>query len=378
MQGFKCRVICLYNEGMRYSRQTILPEIGVEGQSNLKASRILCIGAGGLGCAALPYLAAAGVGQIGIVDDDRVDVSNLQRQVLFKTDDVGGAKAELAAKALRGLNPEIQVKAYPTRLTAENAVQLFTDYDIILDGSDNFPTKFLINDAAVKLNKPWIYAAVLGFEAQVSVFVPGHGPCYRCLYAKPPESAIPNCAEAGVLGAFVGVVGTMQAVEAVKLASKSTLLTAITGRLLTLDARDWQWREFTVKRNSSCPVCSNPEEVRLVMSDNACATTAPGPAVPEITADEAGKLENAVFLDVREPHEWDEGHVPDALHIPVGTLLTQNAPEVPRDKELVVYCRGGTRSKKALAYLQTLGFTNGKNMIGGFISWEKTNPERVT
>jgi molybdopterin/thiamine biosynthesis adenylyltransferase/rhodanese-related sulfurtransferase len=362
---------------MRYSRQTILPEIGVEGQSNLKASRILCIGAGGLGCAALPYLAAAGVGTLGIVDNDRVDVSNLQRQVLFKTNDVGGAKAELASQALRGLNPEIQVRAYPTRLTADNAAQFFADYDIILDGSDNFATKFLINDAAVKLNKPWIYAAVLGFEAQVSVFVPGQGPCYRCLYAKPPESAIPNCAEAGVLGAFVGVVGTLQAVEAIKLATKSTALSSIAGRLLTLDARDWQWREFAVKRNSSCPVCSNPDEVRLVMSDNACATNTPGPAVPEITAEDAGQLKNAVFLDVREPHEWDAGHVPGALHIPVGTLLTQNAPEVPRDKELVVYCKGGTRSRKALAYLQTLGFTNGKNMTGGFISWEKTNPERV-
>ncbi|HVY12505.1 MAG TPA: HesA/MoeB/ThiF family protein, partial [Alphaproteobacteria bacterium] len=228
---------------MRYSRQVILPELGEEGQKNLLASRILCIGAGGLGCAALPYLAAGGIGKIGICDDDRVELSNLQRQVLFTTADAGKPKAALAAEKLRALNPDIQVQVHEERLSPENALRLFAEYDIILDGSDNFATKFLINDACVKLGKPWVYAAVLGFEGQVGVFQKNHGPCYRCLYNRPPQNPVANCAEAGVLGAFVGMVGALQAVEVIKLAAKRPDLPPLYGRLLSFDARTWQMRE---------------------------------------------------------------------------------------------------------------------------------------
>jgi adenylyltransferase/sulfurtransferase len=359
---------------MRYARQTILPEIGAEGQKHLSAAKVLCIGAGGLGSAALPYLAAAGIGTIGICDDDVVELSNLQRQVLFDTADTGKKKATRAAEALAALNPETNLVAHDVRLSAENALQLFAQYEIIMDGSDNFPTKFLINDAAVKLRKPWVYGAVLSFAAQVTSFTP-NGPCYRCLYSEPPSSHVQNCAEAGVLGAVVGVAGTMQAVEVLKLAVKSPALPPLNGRLLTLDAHDWQWRSYAVERNPACPICSkNPEEVRLTMTNTTCATD----AVPEITVQEAATLKNAVFVDVREPHEWDEGHVPDATHIPLGTLLENTAPELPRDTQMVVYCRGGTRSKRALQYLQTLGFTNGKNLVGGFMAWSREVPERCS
>jgi adenylyltransferase/sulfurtransferase len=355
---------------MRYARQTILPEIGAEGQKRISAARILCIGAGGLGCAALPYLAAAGVGTIGICDDDRVELSNLQRQVLFKTAEVGALKAEKAAEALRALNPDIIVNAHPMRLDARNVENLFSRYDIILDGTDNFAAKFLINDAAYKLGKPWVYGAVLGFEGQVSVFENGNGPCYRCLYNEEPKNPVANCAEAGVLGAFVGSIGTMQAVEALKLAAKTEKLPTISGRLLMIDARNWQWRDYALEKAALCPTCSkNHCEVHLMTND-------PN-AVPEITAAEAAQLKTPVFLDVREPDEWDEGHIPGAMHIPVGTLLADSAPNVPRDAELVVYCRSGGRSKRALQHLQTLGYTNGKNMVGGFTSWSQVNPART-
>ncbi|MBI3420246.1 MAG: HesA/MoeB/ThiF family protein [Proteobacteria bacterium] len=363
---------------MRYSRQIILPELGTEGQAALQKARVLCIGAGGLGCAALPYLAAAGVGTLGICDDDQVELSNLQRQVLFKTAEAGKPKAELAAAALRGLNPEIGVKVHATRLSPENALALFAEYDIILDGSDNFAAKFLINDAAAKLDKPWVYGAVLGFEGQVSVFHSKHGPCYRCLYGEAPKNPVANCAEAGVLGAFVGVVGALQAVEVLKLAAKRPQLTPLLGKLLMLDARDWQIHEMALASSPSCPICSTkPENIRLTISNNACSTfSASDPSIPEISAEDAVKLKMPFFLDVREPHEWSEGHVRAAKHIPLGTLLSQTAPELPREGDLIVYCRGGTRSKKALQHLRKLGFTNGKNLTGGFVSFSGAHPEQ--
>ncbi len=358
---------------MRYSRQVILPEIGSEGQKAIRATKVLCVGAGGLGCAALPYLAAAGVGQIGICDDDRVDVSNLQRQILYKTCEVGAPKAELAAANLRGLNPEVTVKVHGSRLGPDNALTLFPQYDIILDGSDNFPTKFLINDAAVRLQKPFVYGAVLGFEGQISVFMPGDGPCYRCLFGEMPGNPAANCVEAGVLGSFVGVMGAMQATECLKIAAKNPKLAPLTGRLLFLDARGWRIREFAVQKSRSCPTCSKkPEDIVLSMPEAPCATV----PVPEITPKEAADLENVLFLDVREPHEWNVDRISGAVHLPLGSLLAESELDLPHEGEIVVYCRSGVRSKKALLHLQELGHANGKNLQGGYLAFEREYPAR--
>ncbi len=351
----------------RYSRQTVLPEIGEEGQMRLSQARILCIGAGGLGCPALLYLAAAGVGTIGIVDFDVVDVSNLQRQILFTDAQRGQLKSEAARDALLALNPDITVKAYTEKLVVDNVLSLFAEYDIILDGTDNFQARFLINDAAVKSGKPVVYASVDGFEGQLSVFDAARGPCYRCLYPLPPTAAVPNCAEAGVIGALAGIMGAMQAMEAVKLVVAHAALKPLIGKLLMIESRTMETRHLALPKNPDCPVCSlKPEEVNLTDEPQICAV------LRTITTDEAVKRENALFVDVREQHEWDEGHIPDALHVPL-SALQENAScvDLPQDRDCIIYCRSGKRSQVAIQILKETGCDNLFNLEGGYLSWSQ-------
>lgn len=355
---------------MRYARQRVLPEIGDAGQAALAAARILVVGAGGLGSPALLYLSAAGAGLkdsggcLGIIDDDTVDLSNLQRQILFTESDQGLGKANTAAQRLQQLNSTTDLQIFDTRLSTDNILEIFAGFDIIVDGSDNFDTKYLINDAAVLLGLPVVYGSILGLEGQATVFWAKEGPCYRCLYPQPPETHIPNCAEAGTLGGIAGMIGSMQAVEACKLAlgldhCRSHDLDPLIGQLFVADARNWQTQTLAVEKRADCPVCSLPaNQVRLSRAQaQTCAST---PAAMSLN-DLQGLFESGipfVLLDVREPQEWATGHLEGALHIPLGRLLV--APEaldaLNRQEPLVVYCQHGMRSARAVSYLREQGF----------------------
>lgn len=352
---------------MRYSRQTILSEIGTAGQKKLAAARVLVIGAGGLGCPALLYLAGAGTGIIGIADFDRVSESNLQRQVLFTMDDCGAPKATAAKKHLSALNPDIAIHAYDEELTNQNAADLFSRYDTIVDGTDNFAVKFLINDAAVKLGKPVIYGAIQGFEAQISVFNHKSGPCYRCLYPQPPRAQIMNCAESGVIGAIAGIAGTMQAMETIKIIVDHESFKPLSGHLWMMDAKTMETNIVNIPKNRSCPVCSHPpEEIVLQYASSACT------AVPaeEITCERAAAM-NAPFIDVREKEEWDAGHIHGAQHVPLSAL--KENPDLFRpfaDKSpCILYCQRGRRSMMAAEILSQAGFTGLYSMAGGYEAW---------
>lgn len=360
----------------RYARQTILPEIGQEGQERLKSASVLCIGAGGLGSPALLYLAAAGIGRIGLVDDDAVDISNLQRQVLFKETDQGSPKVEAAKAALAELNSECQIEAYHERFNTENAEHLVNNYDVIIDGTDNFSSKFLINDACVKFSKPLVYGSILGFVAQVSVFWAGHGPCYRCLYPKPPSGHIPNCAEAGVIGAMAGIAGTVQALEAIKMVlglkwCKEKNLDPLLGTLWILDARSMQTKTLILRKRHQCAVCSaNPSDIVLEQAEESCAAKTD---VKNISAEDAAKrMGKAVFIDVREAHELASGRIPKALHIPLGTLLSNedSVGDIASDTPVIVYCQHGIRSFSAASHLVALGFRNVAHITGGIVRWK--------
>lgn len=359
----------------RYARQIVLPEMGQEGQKKLQAASVLCIGAGGLGSPALLYLASAGIGRIGLVDDDTVGVSNLQRQVLFKEADQGTSKVTAAAAALEALNSECQIEPHDVRFAAANAKQLISRYDVIIDGTDNFSSKFLINDACVKYGKPLVYGSILGFEAQVSVFWAVHGPCYRCLYPKPPSGHIPNCAEAGVIGAMAGIAGTVQALEAIKMAlglewCKEKNLKPLLGKLWMLDARSMETKTLKLHKRHACAVCAcAPDDI--VLEDLAEACTAKS-GVRNISAEEAVMvLGSAVFIDVREAHELVSGKVPGAVHIPLGTLLKDEdaVGELSSDTPVIVYCQHGIRSLSAASHLFSLGFTNVAHLAGGIVRW---------
>ena len=361
----------------RYARQIVLPEIGHEGQKKLRAASVLYIGAGGLGSSALQYLVAAGIGRIGLVDDDIVDFSNLQRQVLFKERDQGILKVKAAAKTLAQLNSECCLEPHAERFIAANAERLITDYDIIIDGTDNFGSKFLINDACAKYGKPLVYGSILRFEAQVSVFWAMHGPCYRCLYPKPPSGHIPNCAEAGIVGAVAGITGTVQALEAVKMALGLTWcreknLEPLLGRLWILDAHNMQTRLLTIPRRPACTVCSgNPDGITLEDSGQVCVNKT---AVRNINTEEAAKMVGkAYFIDVRETHELVAGKIPGALHIPLGKLLKDkdSVREMSSRAPIIVYCQHGMRSLSAASYLVTLGFTDVAHLSGGVSDWPK-------
>jgi len=363
-------------EVLRYSRHLIMPEVGMEGQLKLKQSKVLCIGTGGLGAPLGLYLAAAGVGRIGLVDFDSVDFTNLQRQVLFDTNDVGRPKIEAAAERLRNLNPEIRIDTFETRLTSENALDILKDYDIVVDGTDNFPTRYLVNDACVLLGKPNVYGSIFRFEGQITVFGYPGGPCYRCLYPEPPPPGlVPSCAEGGVLGVLPGIVGTIQAAETLKLIlGKSEPLV---GRLLLFDALAMRFRELKLRKNPECPVCGEqPTVTRLIDYAEFCgvhgeeaATTVTN--VPEITPRELktrlDRGDDIFILDVREPHEYQICNLGGRL-IPLGEL-SRRAAELDSSREIVAHCRSGKRSADAVEFLRQAGFRKIWNLKGGILAW---------
>jgi molybdopterin/thiamine biosynthesis adenylyltransferase/rhodanese-related sulfurtransferase/molybdopterin converting factor small subunit len=374
------------DEVKRYSRHLIMPEVGVEGQLKLKAGSVLCIGAGGLGSPAALYLAAAGVGRIGIVDFDVVDFSNLQRQIIHGTPDVGRSKLASAKDRLLALNPLIEIDTYETALSSKNALDLFKPYDVILDGTDNFPTRYLVNDACVILGKPNTYGSIFRFEGQASVFATKDGPCYRCLYPEPPPPGlVPSCAEGGVLGVLPGVIGTIQATEAVKLIMG--IGEPLIGRFLIYDALRMKFRELKLKKDPDCPVCgTHPTITELIDYEQFCGVT-PSPE-PAMTAQESNETEidvrelkrkidakeNFYLLDVREPNEFKIGRIPGSTLIPLGEV-PQRVQEIPKDKEIVVHCKMGGRSAKAAAFLRQQGFKSVKNLKGGILDWsDKIDP----
>jgi sulfur-carrier protein adenylyltransferase/sulfurtransferase len=374
------------DEVQRYSRHLIMPEVGVEGQLKLRAGSVLCIGAGGLGSPAALYLAAAGVGRIGIVDFDVVDFSNLQRQIIHGTPDVGRSKLASAKDRLQALNPLITIDTYETALSSKNALDLFGPYDIILDGTDNFPTRYLVNDACVLLGKPNTYGSIFRFEGQASVFATKDGPCYRCLYPEPPPPGlVPSCAEGGVLGVLPGVIGTIQATEAVKLIMG--IGEPLIGRFLIYDALRMKFRELKLKKDPDCPVCgTHPTVTALIDYEQFCGV---GPAAEVVmTANESNETEidvrelkrkmdakeNFFLLDVREPNEYQIGRIPGSTLIPLGEV-PQRYQEIPKDREVVVHCKMGGRSAKAATFLRQQGFTNVKNLKGGILDWsDKIDP----
>jgi sulfur-carrier protein adenylyltransferase/sulfurtransferase len=363
-------------EIQRYSRHLIMPEVGLEGQLKLKRSRVLTIGTGGLGAPLGLYMAAAGVGHLGLVDFDVVDSSNLQRQVTFTTGDVGKSKSEAAKARLSALNPMIDIVSYETRLTSDNALDLFRDYDIIVDGTDNFPTRFLVNDACVLLGKPNVYGSIFRFEGQATVFGYPGGPCYRCLYPEPPPPGlVPSCAEGGVLGVLPGIVGSIQAMETIKL-----ILGAgdpLVGRLLLFDALAMRFRELKLKRNPECPMCGDHRTItKLIDYEEFCGirgeeAPAMTDGIQEITATELkarqDRGDKPFILDVREPHEYQICNLNGKL-IPLGEL-PRRVSELDSSVEMVVHCRSGKRSADAIHFLQTAGFKKLLNLKGGVLAW---------
>jgi len=367
----------------RYSRHLLLPEVGVAGQRRLRQAKVLLVGAGGLGSPTALYLAAAGVGEIGLVDFDAVDLSNLQRQVLYTTADVGRPKLAAAKERLEALNPGTRVVPYEERLSSENALEILRPYDIVVDGTDNFPTRYLVNDASVLLGKPNVYGSIYRFEGQVSVFDAKRGPCYRCLYPEPPPpDLVPSCAEAGVLGVLPGLVGVLQATETVKLILGKG--EPLIGRLLLFDALGVTFRELKLRKNPHCALCSaDATQKGLIDYPAFCGVPAPGAAprtgsVPEVEPEElATELRSAdppLLVDVREPEEWAIAHLPGANLIPKAEL-PERVDELTRARALVLYCRAGTRSADATRLLLDLGFSNVRTLRGGINAWaEKVDP----
>ena len=366
-----------HEEIQRYSRHLIMPEVGMDGQRRLKAARILCIGAGGLGAPATMYLAAAGVGTLGLVDFDTVDASNLHRQVIYGTPDVGRRKLEAAKQRLQTLNPGLDVITHETTLTSKNALDILRDYDIVIDGTDNFQTRYLVNDACVLLGKPNVYGSIFRFDGQASVFAVEGGPCYRCIYPEPPPPGlVPSCAEGGVLGVLPGIIGIIQATEAIKL-----VLVAgqpLVGRLLLYDALSMNVRQLKLRRDPGCPVCGESPTIReLIDYDAFCGITPPQPAssaqtVPSISVGELearfDRRENVFLLDVREPNEYQICRIPGSTLIPLGQLAGR-VNELDRSREIVVHCKMGGRSAKAVAQLQQVGFDRVLNLTGGILAW---------
>ncbi len=348
----------------RYDRQSILPEIGETGQNRISTASVLCVGAGGLGCPALLYLAAAGIGHIGIIDFDTVDETNLQRQVLFTVDQIGQNKSEAAKERLSALNPDIEIQSYTEELTDKNAPEFFNQYDIIIDGTDNFATKFLINDVAVKTGKPFIYGSILGFDGQLAVFNHNNGPCYRCLFPEAPKGHIQNCAEAGVIGAVAGMVGTAQAMEALKLIINHKSLKPLTGKLWTIDMHSMENKTLSLSKNPECLMCSKSKDnIILQYSSPVCGL------VSEMTAEQAQKNKMALLIDVRELKEWQSGHIEGARHIALSNLMQGHTPDLPTECEIILYCQKGPRGQQAAQILKGHGYLNINNMAGGYEAW---------
>lgn len=364
------------DEILRYSRHLIMPEVGMTGQLKLKQAKVLCIGAGGLGAPLALYLAAAGVGTIGIVDFDVVDFSNLQRQVIHDTDDVGRPKLDSARDTILDINPNVEVVPFDTRLNSENALDIFKDFDMVADGTDNFPTRYLVNDACVLLGKPNVYASIFRFEGQASVFYAEKGPCYRCLYPEPPPPGlVPSCAEGGVLGVLPGIMGCVQALEVIKLILGKG--DSLIGRLLLFDALAMRWRELKLRKNPECPVCGqHPTITSLIDYEQFCGIRGeehkPETSVPEITPVELKKLIDSdtppVILDVREPHEFEICRIPGSILIPLGQV-PERMNELNSADQIVVHCRSGVRSAQAVNLLMKSGFRKMKNLKGGILAW---------
>ncbi len=360
-------------ERTRYARHLALPEVGSDGQERLKAARVLLVGAGGLGSPAGLYLAAAGVGVLGLVDPDVVDLTNLQRQILHDTSALGVPKVLSGRQRLAAVNPRVEVKPHQTRLTAANAMDLFVGYDVVVDGTDNFPARYLVNDASVLSGVPNVYGAVHRWEGQVSVFGAAGGPCYRCLFREPPPPGlVPNCAEAGVFGALPGVIGAAQALEAIKLALG--VGEPLAGRLHVFDALAFRWREVEVRRNRDCRLCGDsPTQTGLVDYDAFCGTPGPDPRIRQLPPDglsDAMAARPAPFLlDVREPFEWEEANL---AHLGAVLMPRREVPgrldEIPRGRPVVVYCRSGGRSMEVAAFLADEGYDDVANLDGGILA----------
>lgn len=351
-------------ENTRYNRQITLPEIGEQGQKSLSRAAVLCVGAGGLGCPALLYLAGAGVGRIGVVDFDVVDETNLQRQILFTTNQVGVNKAQAAKDRLQALNPDIDVQAYPIELTNENVLGLFESYDVIIDGTDNFSTKFLINDAAVKNGKPFIYGSISGFDGQVSIFNYKESSCYRCLFPKTPKEHIPNCTEIGIIGAVAGIIGATQAMEAIKVIVGHKNFQPLINKIWTINTLSLENNLLSLSKNPNCSTCSKPiEDIKLEYNSSHCAK------VLEVTIDEVQSNKAALLIDVREEDEWNEGHIEGAQHIALSALMKGDQINLPKDRDIILYCQKGVRGKQAAAILQTQGYVHIFNVRGGYDSW---------
>lgn len=362
----------------RYSRHFILPEIGEEGQKKLLNSKVLLIGAGGLGSPLGLYLAAAGVGTLGLVDFDVVDLSNLQRQILHTNDEIGKPKIDSAEKRIKAMNPDTKVIKHKVRLTSDNALDVLKDYDIVIDGTDNFPTRYLTNDACVFLKKPNIYGSIYRFDGLATVFNPPDGPCYRCLYPEPPPPGmVPSCAEGGVLGVLPGVIGTIQATEAIKILAG--IGRTLVGRLMVYDALQMTFRELKIRKDPNCPVCGkNPTVTKLIDYEVFCGfnrnAKRDNKGVDEISVEELKKKidakEDFVFIDVREPFEYQIASIKNAKLIPLGQLERHlKELEASKDKEIVAHCHHGGRSRRALEFLQTKGFKKLKNVAGGIDEW---------
>ncbi len=356
----------------RYSRQLVLPEMGPKGQRKLKASSALVVGAGGLGIPASVYLAAAGVGRIGVVDDDVVEKSNLHRQVVYSEEDIGKKKAIVAVERLRKVNPHISVVSHEVSLTSENAMELVKGYDVVLDCTDNFPARYLINDACVLLHKPDIYASIFRFDGQASVFDADRGPCYRCLFPEPPPAdSVQDCAVAGVLGVLPGIMGSIQAVEAIKLILGEGQ--PLFGRLLLFTATDMTFNELHFKKNQACPVCGpNPTVTGLIDYEEFCGVGRALPQVGEVAPKELSRLlagsRRIFLLDVREPYEHDLCRIEGSKLIPLGELESRTG-EIDKESDVVVYCHVGVRSARAVEMLSAKGFKSVRNLKGGIRAW---------
>ena len=365
-------------EILRYSRHLIIPEVGLAGQKKLKAARVMLIGAGGLGSPLALYLAAAGVGKIGIIDFDVVDETNLQRQIMHTTSDVGRPKLDSAKESITEINPNVIVETYPVRLSSDNALDLLKNYDVIVDGTDNFPTRYLVNDACVLLGKPNVYGSIFRFDGQVTVFDSKRGPCYRCLYpAPPPPGLVPSCAEGGVLGVLPGIIGTLQALETIKLIVQTG--EPLIGRLVLFDALKFTFREFALKKNPGCPVCgSHPTIHQLMDYEQFCGI---GPSLkpehnndePEISVEELkirlDRKDDLFILDVREPNEYEIANLGGHL-IPLSEL-PERVSELDSSQEIIIHCKSGVRSARAVKFLQHAGFKKIKNLVGGIDAWSR-------
>ncbi len=371
-----------HEEIRRYGRHLIMPEVGLEGQKRLKAASVLLVGAGGLGSPLALYLAAAGIGRLGIVDFDVVDFSNLQRQVLHSTDSVGKPKLKSARERIEAINPHVQVETHQVLLNSENALDIFRDYDVIVDGTDNFPTRYLVNDACVLLKKPNVYGSIFRFEGQVSVFDAQQGPCYRCLYEEPPPPGlVPSCAEGGVLGVLPGIIGTIQAAETIKLILHQGR--SLVGRLLLFDALKMSFREVKLRKNPACPICGEDPTIHELIDYNAFCGIVPEPetnrtlSAYEISVEELKERmdrgEHLFLLDVRELHEYEIVNIGGHL-IPLNDLPAR-IHELDSSRDIVVYCHHGPRSGRAVDFLRQMGFRKVKNLVGGIDQWsERVDP----